>query len=162
MDKMEFSLCLGRRIVIHLQVDRSTPVMITSQTPERAWCFFNFSNISSRAACAIVPNGVWNGFDISGHAFLLTYCILLLRSELFASHTKASNRWLHFLERALVIALLCLMCLWLWMLIWTLLYFHIWIHKIVGAAFAFLAWGFTYGLWFGRPFSTTLRLKHIR
>uniref|UniRef100_UPI00358F39C3 acyl-coenzyme A diphosphatase FITM2-like n=1 Tax=Myxine glutinosa TaxID=7769 RepID=UPI00358F39C3 len=106
--------------------------------------------ITSRAACEIVHNRVWNGFDISGHAFLLTYCMLVIRSELFASHDNASNYWLLVLNQALVIALLCLMCLWLWMLTWTLLYFHIWSHLIVGATFAFLAWGVTYGLWFGR------------
>lgn len=128
----------------------------------------------------------WNGFDISGHSFILTYGSLvlieetrvingwetikdLLRNEEHNRNTRQTQgstnplRNLPELEllglkifyekfttyiRSLFILITVQQILWDFMLLCTMLYYHIMVEKFVGGCAAILTWFFTYGLWF--------------
>jgi len=128
-------------------------------------------NFVHRLACR--NNGsVWYGFDISGHTFLLSYCILVITEECIPvsqnvwqqagsiiSHDIGSNH----LEkvytkislamtvlRSYAVVLILLATL---MVITTNLYFHTMPEKILGFVIAVLCWYVTYhhiygGVWF--------------
>ena len=116
--------------------------------------------IGSKYLC--VSNGLlWNGYDISGHAFLLTFCILIINEELNCSNniltlthngvtrsTEIQNGkgvrnvfgfvvneevFEHFIEW-LGLLLVLLMLLWEIMLFFTCLYFHTLSEKLIGVA----------------------------
>ena len=106
----------------------------------------------------------WNGFDISGHCFLLTFCILLINEELFAittGHTgkkrETSELW-EFDQRAtekttqkavltlLSISLTLLMILWEFMLFFTCIYFHTVHQKASGTVIGIFAWHLIYNI----------------
>ena len=97
--------------------------------------------------------------DISGHTFLLLFCILVILEELrlfddwslstkkcafrnFKSIEKA--RKLHFrfsvVVYLLVVLIIALFALWNVMLISTILYFHDMLQKVLGALFANVSW----------------------
>ncbi|XP_072370907.1 acyl-coenzyme A diphosphatase FITM2 isoform X2 [Scyliorhinus torazame] len=104
---------------------------------------------------------LWLGFDISGHSFLLSYCVLMITEEI------AVVNELHKMEqkrgkatatiiKSLFIALNALLLLWVWMFFCTAIYFHDMPHKIIGTAFGISAWYGTYGFWFKKSFSPGL------
>ena len=124
--------------------------------------------------------GKWYGFDISGHAFLLIYNLLVISEEV-----KPINGWERISEivneeeeklsgrfsesdlvqlkmsyeektptvRVLAIVLMFLTFIFELMLLGTTLYFHNMPQKIVGALFAALGWFLTYRVWYKLDFS---------
>jgi len=118
----------------------------------------------------------WFGLDISGHAFLLTYCILVITEE--AANVKL-ELWMRFRKDALqdevqdklpnwtrpwfqrlfdltdrVIPIveiygLALVILWIVMVMATALYFHLLIDKVLGYLLAVLCWYGTYKVLYG-------------
>jgi len=118
-------------------------------------------------------DGTWLGFDISGHAFLLTYCLLMISEEV-----KCLKGWEKIVElprkeeenptgrytedqririkedldnftayiKGLTIALTVLMLVWEVMLVSTILYFHNMPQKLAGTIFAVAMWFFTYNV----------------
>ena len=123
--------------------------------------------------------GSWEGFDISGHVFLLTYCVYVLTEEvaglkwevwsefdgsLELEHTamdklgKASEilPHIHFLCSPLAAGLelfaAALMTLWITMTIITSLYFHSVTEKLLGGVCGWLGWLLTYGCVYGKAY----------
>ena len=114
----------------------------------------------SRTEC-LREKGVWHGFDISGHVFLLTYCVYVLTEEMAGLREgvcyELQRRSMHKLQRASTALALTLelfgavlMVLWVAMTITTSLYFHTFMEKVLGGAIGFLAWLLTYGFLFSR------------
>ncbi len=110
----------------------------------------------------------WFGFDISGHCFLLTYCILILNEELqgFVSlkdkidkrnakdekkesisltNLTTNSKHFHFMD-TVSMAMTLLMILWEFMLVLTCLYYHTVYQKVLGTVFGILAWHFIYNI----------------
>lgn len=113
--------------------------------------------IKSKIACrkAAFP---WDGFDISGHTFLLTFCVLIINEELSRAkkfmtryHVQPSNNQNHVeteiinvfglgvkekmldaILEILSLALILLMLLWEVMLFFTCAYFHSLLQKLIG------------------------------
>ncbi|XP_067904348.1 acyl-coenzyme A diphosphatase FITM2 [Heterodontus francisci] len=104
---------------------------------------------------------LWLGFDISGHSFLLSYCVLIIIEEIAVMNElhkveqkpgKATSTFV----KSLFIALNALLLLWVWMFFCTAVYFHDMSHKIIGTAFGISAWYGTYRFWYKKPFSPGL------
>ena len=116
----------------------------------------------------------WNGFNISGHTFLLTYCILIITEE--ASNVKLEvwdgfslqdNRvfdklgpqaklWLIYwwrkvggLVEVTEIYGLSLVLVWILMVTTTSLYFHTFLEKMIGFFFGVGCWYVSYDLVYG-------------
>ncbi|KAM8945798.1 acyl-coenzyme A diphosphatase FITM2 [Pelodytes ibericus] len=101
--------------------------------------------------------GYWHGFDISGHSFLLPYCVLTILEETSVIHDDRLER--HWHKRAidaLYVALGILSLIWVWMFFCTAIYFHnVW-QKLIGTIFGILGWHVTYGCWYLHPYSPRL------
>lgn len=139
----------------------------------------------TRSSC-IKHGSAWRGFDISGHAFLLIYCSLLIAEE-----AKSIRGWerigelmlnqeydedsplkplkqheLDQLEkyydlftpyvRCLFIGLTLFVVLWDVMLVATIMYYHSMVQKFMGGVIAVLMWFFTYRWWYHLPSSPGL------
>uniref|UniRef100_A0A0K0F9B3 FIT family protein (inferred by orthology to a C. elegans protein) n=1 Tax=Strongyloides venezuelensis TaxID=75913 RepID=A0A0K0F9B3_STRVS len=98
--------------------------------------------------------GIWiNGFDISGHCFLIIYSSLILSEE-----GKRYRFWLRTETRdkkkitQILFSLMGLLdCIWIFQLIITSLYYHTTSHKFFGALFGIGCWFLTHGMsHFGR------------
>lgn len=123
-------------------------------------------------------NGTWNSFDISGHCFLLTYCILFISSETqlhlhwhkipnkaslvipigSRTLTYVKNRFhktLKFINLFFILNY-TLLFLWHFMIITTCLYFHNFFDKPLGASFAIISWMATYNEWYKHSLSPGL------
>ena len=146
--------------------------------------FFNFienttgfcstEGFDNKRAC-VEANGHWHGFDVSGHAFILIYCSLIIAEEvrvmkfwsripevIQTEDERVSERLSEenleivkksyldniFYVRALVVALTFLILIWDMMLLSTILYFHNMPQKLTGGALAILGWFITYQLWY--------------
>lgn len=137
--------------------------------------FCSTEGFYNKKAC-IQANGYWNGFDVSGHAFLLIYCALIIAEEVrvmkFWSRipevlqTEEERRYSERLSeenfaivknsyldntpyiRALVVALTFLIVIWDMMLLSTILHFHNMPQKLTGGTLAILGWYVTYQLWY--------------
>lgn len=140
-------------------------------------CSMRSEKCATKLAC--IKNGHrWYGFDISGHAFILVYCNLLILEEIAV--IKGWERICHLLRtseydddsplkcltdeevtimrtaysiftpyiRALFILLTLLHLLWDFMLLMTVLYYHSLAQKLVGCLFAIVAWYVTYYIWY--------------
>ncbi|KAI1298708.1 Acyl-coenzyme A diphosphatase FITM2 [Halotydeus destructor] len=128
-----------------------------------------FAN-KSRVACQKI-GGSWDGFDISGHTFILLYSTLSILEEVsvmvgwepFGHHLNAQQQ--HFKKqsfgdhkqfvvysnllkpiRILFVLLTVLTVIWDFMLIQTALYYHTMIQKAIAAIWAVAAWFLTYRL----------------
>lgn len=104
----------------------------------------------------------WEGFDISGHCFLLTFCILLINDEIFTfasksttrsksseiTYTKDHGQFHHTLLTAMLnlvsVFLTVLMILWEIMLFFTCSYFHTVHQKLIGTLTGIGAWYLIY------------------
>lgn len=101
----------------------------------------------------------WHGYDVSGHAFMLTYCCLTLAEEMavFRRYLTARGAEAGVSLRLIFLLNTALLALWNFMLLCTVIYFHEYSHKIVGAALGTLCWHLTYRYWYrshwspGRP-----------
>ncbi|XP_006839337.1 PREDICTED: fat storage-inducing transmembrane protein 2 [Chrysochloris asiatica] len=102
--------------------------------------------------------GFWHGFDISGHAFLLSFCVLMIVEEMAVLHEVKTDRShpLHTTITTLVIALGTLTCIWVLMFLCTAVYFHDFSQKVFGTLFGLLGWYGTYGFWYLKSFSPGL------
>ena len=136
-------------------------------------------NISDKYECIQMKRGhVWNGFDISGHCFLLTFSILVINSELqihkrwnnidvLASkflligskallNVKKRYKSTFYLVNVLFILSCALMVLWVVMLSSTCLYFHTFYSKALGGSCGIMSWMVTYHEWFKHQLSPGL------
>ncbi|KAL3276199.1 hypothetical protein HHI36_020917 [Cryptolaemus montrouzieri] len=132
---------------------------------------------------------VWNGFDISGHCFILIYGSLLLIEETrcmmnwdgikdyirleehqrsFKDNSVNSNPLRNLSDeefvnlqinyvkytpyiRGLFIAITCLQVMWDFMLLTTMLYYHVMVEKLIGGIIAIMTWFLTYHIWYRFP-----------
>lgn len=138
----------------------------------------------------------WDGFDISGHSFILMFSALVIHEELQAfwvvTNLSGSSAWFQsisakakqifgvsspanesmkkfaelmarlepLLNIFAVIAVL-IEVMWLFMLVWTSLYFHSAVDKILGGAIAIFNWLVTYRLWYRSTMSPGLPGKLV-
>uniref|UniRef100_UPI00398EFE7D acyl-coenzyme A diphosphatase FITM2 n=1 Tax=Pristiophorus japonicus TaxID=55135 RepID=UPI00398EFE7D len=107
---------------------------------------------------------LWLGFDISGHSFLLSYCVLMITEEIAVMNElhrveQKPGKATATIIKSLFIALNALLLLWVWMFLCTAVYFHDMPHKIIGTAFGISAWYGTYRFWYKKPFSPGLPLE---
>ncbi|XP_070600789.1 acyl-coenzyme A diphosphatase FITM2 [Erythrolamprus reginae] len=109
---------------------------------------------SSQLQC-VQAGGIWHSFDISGHSFLLSYCILMILEEMAVMPNVKTFRGsrLHTVVNGLFFALACLTFIWLSMFVTTAVYFHDFWDKILGTLVGLSAWYGTYGFWYKSPFS---------
>ena len=122
------------------------------------------STISSKKDC-LLEEEVWKGFDVSGHCFLLTFCLLVIVEEFktskyvywdsIASEFREKNSNTYFLYEKtqiwillLKFAALLLLFIWQWMLITSSLFFHTFSEKLSGTTCGIVAWWTTYVLCF--------------
>ncbi|KAG8195610.1 hypothetical protein JTE90_017907 [Oedothorax gibbosus] len=140
---------------------------------------------NTKTSC-LLAGSYWRGFDISGHAFLLIYCSLLIaeeaksirgwerigdliRNEEFDDEsplkpltevelTHLRDHYFKFTPyvRSTFIWLTLLSIVWDVMLVATIIYFHSMVQKVVGGSIAILTWYFTYKWWFKQPNSPGL------
>ncbi|XP_043566232.1 acyl-coenzyme A diphosphatase FITM2 isoform X1 [Chiloscyllium plagiosum] len=104
---------------------------------------------------------IWLGFDISGHSFLLSYCVLIMTEEIAVMNElhkveQKPGKAIATIIKSLFIALNALLLLWIWMFFCTAVYFHDMPHKIIGTAFGISAWYGTYRFWYKKSFSPGL------
>lgn len=151
---------------------------------ESAYGRCNVRNFSSKSAC-LKAGHFWNGFDISGHAFILIYSTLVLieearpingwdsikdylRNEEYNRMTRETSntnplRNLSDAElrvvkidyekhtayiRLLFIAMTLLQLLWDVMLLFTMMYYHRMIEKVISGLIAIGTWFLTYRVWY--------------
>ncbi|XP_072553008.1 acyl-coenzyme A diphosphatase FITM2 [Salminus brasiliensis] len=104
---------------------------------------------------------VWDGFDISGHSFILAYSSFLIVEEMvpMLHLVQHKQRRTAFLD-ALFVGLNAIMVIWIWMFACTSVYFHETMQKMLGTFFAVLGWYVTYKVWYLTPFSPGLPPCH--
>ncbi|KAM4691943.1 LOW QUALITY PROTEIN: acyl-coenzyme A diphosphatase FITM2 [Rhinophrynus dorsalis] len=99
--------------------------------------------------------GYWHGFDISGHSFLLPYCILLILEETsIINYIKPESQFQKTAINALCLVLGGLSVIWTCFFC-TAIYFHNFMQNI-GTVFGILAWYVTYKWWYLMPLSPGL------
>ncbi|KAM6378689.1 acyl-coenzyme A diphosphatase FITM2 [Pluvialis apricaria] len=108
-------------------------------------------------------NGIWNGFDISGHSFLLSYCALMIVEEVAVLEGLSidQNSKLRVVINGLFVSLCFLTMIWVFMFLCTAVYFHDFSQKLLGVLIGLSAWYGTYGFWYLKPFSPGLPLPNI-
>ena len=88
--------------------------------------------------------GTWNGFDISGHCFLIIHSSLVIWEELRVLHAvKKPTQSLGI--SIMSVYLVFILFLWWTMLVATCLYYHSIFEKLMGAFFGFGYWILVYG-----------------
>ena len=109
----------------------------------------------------------WDGFDISGHTFLLTYSALVISEEIqvkrWWSAEQRNTRGTTWFDRRhalisplvklLFICISLLLILWEFMLVCTTVYFHTVGQKVLGALAALCTWYVTYRVWYEKELS---------
>lgn len=133
-------------------------------------------DIKTAKSC-VTSGHEWIGFDISGHTFMLSYCVFLITEESFniskvvwGRYEDALSReqrvlekrgdlerWLRKLYHAsgyLVEGLqwyaLALVLIWTFMLLTTALYYHTFLEKLIGSLIAVGAWYISYRTLYGK------------
>ncbi|XP_066186723.1 acyl-coenzyme A diphosphatase FITM2 [Sylvia atricapilla] len=108
-------------------------------------------------------SGVWNGFDISGHCFLLSYCAMMILEEVAVLEALAIDHSskLRVVINVLFVSLCLLTVIWVFMFLCTALYFHDFSQKLLGVLTGLSAWYGTYRFWYLKPFSPGLPLPNI-
>ncbi|XP_009071741.1 PREDICTED: fat storage-inducing transmembrane protein 2, partial [Acanthisitta chloris] len=108
-------------------------------------------------------NGVWHGFDISGHCFLLSYCALMILEEVAVLEALPidQNSKLRVVINVLFVSLCFLTTIWVFMFLCTALYFHDFSQKLLGVLIGLSSWYGTYRFWYLKPFSPGLPLPNI-
>lgn len=113
--------------------------------------------LTSKGLCR--KNGfVWDGYDISGHSFILSYSALVISEEM-ASMVEDAPGLRKTLLNGLYVAMSIIVYLWLFMFASTSVYFHSTMDKVVGTGCGLLGWYLTYGVWYRKPISPGLPLK---
>jgi hypothetical protein len=166
----------GRLGVAHLiwMSITSLFVLIDSYT---GVCNNDSDAILKRSVC-IKQGHKWAGFDISGHVFLLTYCIYVIteecaniKLEVWGEYEGAlqfenrvvdkltdnmkqmlpqAHRLSSYIIDKLEILALTEILLWTVMVTATSLYFHSFAEKVLGYLFGVVSWYLTYRLLYGR------------
>ena len=136
-------------------------------------------DIEHRSTC-LKEGHSWSGFDISGHVFLLTYCMFviteecqLIRLEVWdqfpvvldlehRSKDKLSQDRQQILSKLhellfrpvqlLESLALAQVLVWFGMVLASVVYFHTFVEKVLGFAISYLAWYCTYRWMYGRPY----------
>ncbi|XP_035997965.1 fat storage-inducing transmembrane protein 2 [Fundulus heteroclitus] len=104
----------------------------------------------------------WQGFDISGHSFILTYSSLLIMEEtspMAFLRTAGLPALYRTALNLLYVALNLIVMTWVWMFFCTSVYFHDPMDKILGTGCGLLGWYLTYRCWYLRRFSPGLPLQ---
>ncbi|KAM9445376.1 acyl-coenzyme A diphosphatase FITM2, partial [Clarias gariepinus] len=100
---------------------------------------------------------LWDGFDISGHSFILSYSTLLIVEEIVPMlHLVQQSRNRTTVLDALYLALNAIAIIWVWMFVCISVYFHNMIQNILGTFLGVLSWYMTYKVWYMNPFSPGL------
>lgn len=129
------------------------------------------------AKSCVTSGHEWSGFDISGHIFMLFYCIFLITEEVYNISKAVWGRYedalsrekcvlekkgdleywlrkLHHLSGYLVEVLqwyaLALVLIWTFMLLMTSLYYHTFMEKLIGSLVAVGAWYISYRTLYGK------------
>ncbi|XP_069809255.1 acyl-coenzyme A diphosphatase FITM2-like [Dendropsophus ebraccatus] len=114
------------------------------------------AEVTDKRAC-ITSGGFWDGFDISGHSFLLPYCTLMILEEAIAGHLlRFEKSWQRHLVNVLTLSLAFLAFVWIFMFFCTAIYFHDFSQKLLGTSFGILGWYVTYRRWYLTPYSPGL------
>ncbi|KAK5864017.1 hypothetical protein PBY51_000994 [Eleginops maclovinus] len=101
----------------------------------------------------------WDGYDISGHSFILAYSALFIVEEtapmasLRTAKLSALNRMV---LNLLYVALNLIVIVWVWMFACTSVYFHDPSHKLLGTICGLIGWYLTYRVWYLKPLSPGL------
>ncbi|KAM4737759.1 acyl-coenzyme A diphosphatase FITM2 [Anableps anableps] len=101
----------------------------------------------------------WQGHDISGHSFILTYSSLLIMEEtsaMFLLKTASVPALHRTLLNLLYVALNLIVMTWVWMFACTSVYFHDPKDKLLGTLCGLLGWYLTYRYWYHKPLSPGL------
>lgn len=96
-----------------------------------------------RKVC-IRSGNIWEGYDISGHCFILIYSSLILSSEAQLFKAKNFQNQTYKIKTYLFMAVALLQTLWDLSLVCTSIYFHTVSEKVFGASFAVASWFLTY------------------
>ncbi|XP_068120161.1 acyl-coenzyme A diphosphatase FITM2 [Hyperolius riggenbachi] len=116
----------------------------------------NKTEHTDKRAC-IRSGGFWEGFDISGHSFLLPYCVLMILEEAaILQDERVRKHGMKPLIELLAVLLTVLASIWAWMFCCTAVYFHTPVQKLFGTFFGVLAWYATYRWWYLKSFSPGL------
>ena len=130
------------------------------------------ATLKSKYECKSNKHEWINGFDISGHTFILMHALFLMLEEVkvfnkwdelrkklneiarrdeFTPSTERAFYWFNILTPYIKInffLMACLALLWEIMLLSTFLYFHTILHKLLAAFFAIILWFITYKCWY--------------
>ncbi|XP_063065186.1 acyl-coenzyme A diphosphatase FITM2 [Engraulis encrasicolus] len=98
---------------------------------------------------------VWNGFDISGHSFILSYSALVITEEMAAS-LDGVRGYKKTVLQGLYVTMSVIVYLWLFMFLSTSVYFHSLLDKVIGTSCGLMAWYLTYQVWYKMPLSPGL------
>lgn len=98
---------------------------------------------------------VWDGCDISGHSFILSYSALVISEEMAAMVADVRG-FRKPLLNVLYLSMSVIVYLWLFMFISTSVYFHSPLDKFIGTACGLLAWYLTYRVWYRKRLSPGL------
>lgn len=107
-------------------------------------------SITSKRSCHL-QGFHWDGFDISGHAFLLTYSALIIGEEIQVKKSVLESGESVLLNPLIDMFFTCLsllLLLWEFMLFCTAVYFHTVQQKVLGALIALFTWHVTYRVWY--------------
>lgn len=120
----------------------------------------NMQNIqegfSTKTECKNAGN-YWEGFDISGHSFILSYSTLLIVEEMVPMlHLVQHYQKRTAILDSLYLALSAIALIWMWMFACTSVYFHNLSQKILGTGVGVLGWYVTYKIWYINPISPGL------
>ncbi|KAM9752646.1 acyl-coenzyme A diphosphatase FITM2 [Menidia menidia] len=119
-------------------------------------------DLTSKATCRQAGYR-WQGYDISGHSFILSYSALLIMEEtapmafLKTANLSALNKMV---LNLLYMALNLIMIMWVWMFVCTSVYFHDPSHKLLGTTCGVLSWYITYRFWYLKSWSPGLPPQH--
>ncbi|XP_051516950.1 acyl-coenzyme A diphosphatase FITM2-like [Myxocyprinus asiaticus] len=115
-------------------------------------------DIATKTACK-KAGFIWDGFDISGHSFILAYSSLVIVEEmvpmLHLTHVYRNTPL-----DCLYVALNVIVAIWIWMFGCTSVYFHHTIDKLLGTSGGILGWYVTYVVWYPNPYSPGLPPQH--
>ncbi|XP_028850287.1 acyl-coenzyme A diphosphatase FITM2 [Denticeps clupeoides] len=104
----------------------------------------------TKAACK-KAGFYWEGFDISGHSFILSYSALVIVEEMAGMVDPRSGQPKGLRKdvlSVLYVSLNCIVALWVLMFASTSVYFHTPVHKILGTGTGLFTWLVTYHYWY--------------
>lgn len=164
---------LGRVAVGHV-IWFTCTFLLANMHKYTGWCAVE--GIDDFGVC-IRSGHKWNGFDPSGHVFLLTYCVFIITEEAANIKLEVWNEfngtlplerralskqphltnWLKRLHafgsyytEALELYGIALLVVWVFMVTTTSLFFHTFLEKLLGYVLAVLSWYVSYRVTYGK------------